>query len=126
MKELFRPDIREVYEWYDLRILGGRGAWKKAQCPMPDHEDANPSASVNEDLGKWNCFSCDSRGDGLDIIQAREKDVVGVVAASRFAEKRFGSGDCDVRDEPRPSSGLLNRAGSREGRRNWTPTWGVR
>lgn len=126
MKELFKPDILQVFEHYGLRVLPSRGSWAKAECPMPDHADSNPSASVNEALGKFTCFSCGAKGDGLDVIEAREKDVVGVVAASRFAAQRFGSSDCDVRDEPRPSGGLLDRPRTVKRPGNWSPPWSLR
>lgn len=33
------------------------------RCPLPDHADHNPSASLNKYTGLWTCFSCEAGGD---------------------------------------------------------------
>lgn len=120
--EFQRPNIVAVYEHYELRITGAdRSEWRKAECPLPDHEDGNPSASINEDTGKWYCHACDQGGDGIDLIRAREN--VGQSDALRIGEAITGSGSVGVRRDS-GSSGLLPRgSGHREGRRNFTPPW---
>ena len=43
----------------------GRGRWRKVRCISPNHEDKNPSASVNlmNDTAGYKCFSCGLTGD---------------------------------------------------------------
>lgn len=36
-------------------------------CPMPLHEDKNPSAWMNSDLNVWFCAACEVGGDAIDI-----------------------------------------------------------
>lgn len=43
--------------------------WVRMRCPF--HQDRTASASVNHDIGRFKCFSCDTTGDGLDLIQQR-------------------------------------------------------
>lgn len=114
MKEIVRPDITAVYEHYQLRIIGRGGAWRKAQCPMPDHEDENPSASINEELGKWGCFSCDKRGDGIDIV--REREGLDFREAVEWINRNI---------EGEKISGVQRKAGDlgRPRRNDWTPPW---
>jgi len=118
LNELQKPDIEAIFEHYGLRIFGrDNGSWRKAECPLPDHEDRNPSASVNTDEGKWHCFACGRGGDGYDIIQERE-GFVGFADTKRFAESFLdGSGE-SVRDDGGLSSGLSVRARRNKGYRN--------
>lgn len=43
-----------------------RGSFRM-RCPNPDHPDNNPSASVRLSDGIFNCFSCDAKGDLIDL-----------------------------------------------------------
>jgi hypothetical protein len=43
---------------------------QRAHCPMPDHEDENPSASINFEKGVWHCQGCD-QGGGLRTLVKR-------------------------------------------------------
>lgn len=36
-------------------------------CPNPDHDDTNPSCSVDLVTGLWNCWSCPAGGDLVDL-----------------------------------------------------------
>lgn len=111
--ELQKPDLESLFEHYGLRIYGAdRGGWRKAECPTPDHEDQNPSASVNVSEGKWHCFTCGRGGDGYDIIQERE-------GFAGFADcKRFAARFLDGSGEPVRSDGGLGGSLSRSPRRN--------
>lgn len=117
-----RPSIEEVFDHYGARILSGNN-WQKAFCPLLDHEDKNASASVNVELGKWNCFSCDKRGDVFDIIIENEVTCAGPADAIKFAKANFAGGGGAVRPE-RGRSGLVPpgaRPKPRAG--NFTPPW---
>lgn len=68
-------------------------------CPDPEHDDSNPSCSVNLSTGSWRCFGCESKGsfaslislvDGVSLEEATRrirgksavKDILGVVEQS--------------------------------------------
>ena len=40
------------------------------RCPLPDHEDRNPSCSVNLDDAVWNCYGCGRGGGVVDLARA--------------------------------------------------------
>lgn len=41
-------------------------------CPSPDHDDNNPSASINAIKGVWICYSCGEHGRVSDLIDGLE------------------------------------------------------
>lgn len=41
-------------------------------CPMPDHEDRNPSFSVDPASGRWTCWSRCGSGDAIDLVRRLE------------------------------------------------------
>ena len=112
-----RPSLTEVWEALEGRVLTARGDWAKASCVL--HEDRNPSASVNEDTGKWNCHSCNQHGDVYDLIQLAGK-ADSFAEAKKFAEnyEKTSVSGSDY------GSGLLKRPKKkRPGRKNWSPSW---
>ena len=122
MRAIERPSITAVFDHYGIRILREGGGWTKCECPSLEHEDMNPSASVNEDLGKWNCFSCGRTGDGLDIIMERES-CAGIADALRFAEKHFGSSGGDVRSGRSSGGRVPGGKGNHRGGGTFRPPW---
>lgn len=93
-----KENILLAYDYYGIEVLGRDvGGWRKASCPLPEHEDANPSASVNEEACRWRCHTCDKGGDIWDLIQEREPDINGLAAAKRRAAELFGESS-NVRD----------------------------
>jgi DNA primase len=56
-------DIARRYT--DLKPLGGR-AWFDGRCPLPDHDDHNPSFYIYPP-GRWWCYGCDRGGDVIDL-----------------------------------------------------------
>ena len=41
-------------------------------CPLPDHNDKNPSFSLKisgENKGVWQCFSCGAKGNSIHLVQ---------------------------------------------------------
>ena len=40
------------------------------RCPAANHEDRNPSCSLNPDKRFWHCFACGAEGGVLDLIVA--------------------------------------------------------
>src|ERR1700760_3718127 len=70
-REIPKPSIPELWESYGGAFLtGDRGGWRRATCVL--HEDATPSASVNEEECKWHCYTCDKGGDAIDLIMEKE------------------------------------------------------
>jgi AAA domain len=41
----------------------------KLHCPDPDHEDNNPSASINSRTGAWICHACGSKGNLYTLLR---------------------------------------------------------
>ena len=121
VKPFPKPNIVTVYEHYGLRLIGAdRGGWRKAECPLPDHEDRNPSASINEDACRWHCHTCDTGGDAVDIVRVLEG--LDTREAVEFINKTF---EGDLNDNNSGGSSLMPRpsGGSRPGRKNWTAPW---
>jgi hypothetical protein len=44
------------------------GSKKNICCPFPDHDDKNPSFSINESDDLFNCFGCNRKGSSIDFI----------------------------------------------------------
>lgn len=104
---------------YDPDKLGNQ----MVLCPF--HDDSIPSASVNLDLGLFNCYGCDMSGDGIALIQ-RDKGLE-FLEAKRLAEEMAGGTRRQVSREPDRGSGLLPRkAGTNRGNRKWSTPWGRR
>lgn len=61
-----RLSILDVLNHYNVQ-LDNRDM---TNCPIPGHEDKNPSFSVKGE--KFKCFSCDSHGDVIELIQKIE------------------------------------------------------
>jgi DNA primase len=68
---------------YDADFIFSKSSdWANTRCPMPNHDDGNPSFGVNQTNNTYNCFGCNSSGDliklvqdveGLNFIEAIEK-----------------------------------------------------
>jgi hypothetical protein len=62
---------------------GGRGRWFVGRCPLPQHEDRNPSFWVDAKNNLWGCHGCGVRGDVINLharlegltLQAAIKDL---------------------------------------------------
>jgi len=58
--------IEDVARRYtELRPLGGK-AWFDGRCPLPDHDDHNPSFYIYPPR-RWRCYGCDRGGDVIDL-----------------------------------------------------------
>ena len=58
--------IEDVARRYtELRPLGGK-AWFDGRCPLPDHDDRNPSFYIYPP-GRFHCYGCGRRGDVIDL-----------------------------------------------------------
>ena len=54
----------------DLERFGGNG-WLTGRCPLPNHEDREPSFYVYGD-GRAHCYGCGFHGDIFDLFRAVE------------------------------------------------------
>lgn len=123
MKPIVKPSVIAVFDHYGLQVIGRDvGGWRKAECPLPAHEDNNPSASVNEEGERFWCHACNQGGDSLDIIQERE-GIAGLAGAIAFSEALFGAVDSQVRDSGGSSSLLPPRQGARKSGGHFVPAW---
>ena len=67
-------DIMEFMESaYDSDfIVSKNNDWANTRCPMPDHDDGNPSFGVNTKSNTYNCFGCGATGDLIKLVQEVE------------------------------------------------------
>jgi hypothetical protein len=67
-------DIMEFMELeYDSDfIISKHNDWANTRCPMPDHDDGNPSFGVNTKANTYNCFGCGASGNLINLVQAVE------------------------------------------------------
>jgi hypothetical protein len=57
----------------DLLGIDHNRASKMFRCPIPGHEDTEPSASYGSkdgDTSLWKCFACDKGGSAVDIVMS--------------------------------------------------------
>jgi DNA primase len=54
-----------VRRYTELRPLGGK-AWFIGRCPLPDHDDHDPSFYIYAP-GRWWCYGCNRGGDVIDL-----------------------------------------------------------
>jgi hypothetical protein len=58
---------------YDSDFINSKhNDWANTRCPMPDHDDNNPSFGVNTALNTYNCFGCGASGDLISLVQEVE------------------------------------------------------
>ncbi len=63
-------DILDAYgRWCGKMVPKAKGKTEgiKISCPIPGHEDKDPSAWINTDKQTWFCGGCQIGGDALDI-----------------------------------------------------------
>jgi DNA primase len=69
---LERARRRSTFEVLERRgfHLKGSGVNRTMRCPFPDHDDGNPSFSVNRETGAWLCFGCRRKGgDAIALVR---------------------------------------------------------
>ncbi|WP_354670727.1 CHC2 zinc finger domain-containing protein [Streptomyces flavofungini] len=115
------PISRVLAHYYGINITATRGR-QKVCCPL--HADENPSASVNVDASRWNCFACNLSEDSFDVIMREEG--VSFAEAKERAHSEFGGSSSDVSpDVPGEPSGGVHQ-GPRPGRGSGGVRTGVR
>ncbi len=61
-----KPDIMEVVSEFIRLRKSGKGFM--GLCPMPDHDDRNPSFYVDPGKQYYRCFGCGAHGDVIDFV----------------------------------------------------------
>jgi len=61
-------DYCQELEDRDIETLPSGEGYVMMHCPLPDHEDSNPSFSVSLSSGRYRCFGCESRGSFVELI----------------------------------------------------------
>ncbi len=55
---------------YDCEFIFSKSSnWANTRCPMPNHNDGNPSFGVNTEKNTFNCFGCGCSGDLIKLVQ---------------------------------------------------------
>ncbi|MFC9591505.1 CHC2 zinc finger domain-containing protein [Streptomyces sp. NPDC056944] len=111
-----KPPIAEVFKHYYSIAVRERAGWTKVPCPL--HVDENPSASVNTERDRWNCFVCQVSEDSIDVIMREEN--IGFREAQAWAHARFGGSGQGVLPPVQGESGRGVHQGSRTGERGRT------
>jgi len=58
---------------YDADFIFSKSSdWANTRCPMPNHDDGNPSFGVNQTNNTYNCFGCNNSGDMIKLVQEVE------------------------------------------------------
>lgn len=63
-----KPEIVSIIEAATILRRSGRSLIGK--CPLPEHDDKNPSFTVNPDNQTFHCFGCGAHGDVISFVQA--------------------------------------------------------
>ena len=64
-------EITVAREWIirHLQPVRWRGEEAELRCPLPEHDDANPSATANAAKRAWNCHGCDNGGKLSELAE---------------------------------------------------------
>ena len=106
-------DIMEFMESeYDSDfIISKHTDWANTRCPMPDHDDGNPSFGVNTKTNTYNCFGCGATGDLIQLVQDIEglNFVEAIHKLSVFAKIDIETVDFDVKYLMREVSNTIKK-----------------
>lgn len=61
-------DYRQELEDRNIDTFSSGEGYLMMCCPLPDHEDANPSFSVSLSNGRYRCFGCEAKGSFVELI----------------------------------------------------------
>ncbi|MET7984541.1 CHC2 zinc finger domain-containing protein [Streptomyces sp. NPDC005281] len=122
LRAVTKPPIAAVLKHYYSIDVKQRAGWSKILCPL--HVEENPSASVNPDKNRWNCFVCQVSEDSIDVVMREEK--FGFREAQAWAHARFGGSGADVLPPVQGQPGRGVHQGSGTGRRSRQVHPGIR
>ena len=92
-------------------IISKHTDWANTRCPMPDHDDGNPSFGVNTKTNTYNCFGCGATGDLIQLVQDVEglNFVEAIHKLSVFAKIDIETVDFDVKYLMREVSNTIKK-----------------
>ena len=92
-------------------IISKHTDWANTRCPMPDHDDGNPSFGVNTKTNTYNCFGCGATGDLIQLVQDVEglNFVESIHKLSVFAKIDIETVDFDVKYLMREVSNTIKK-----------------
>ena len=92
-------------------IISKHTDWANTKCPMPDHDDGNPSFGVNTKTNTYNCFGCGATGDLIQLVQDVEgyNFVEAIHKLSVFAKIDIETVDYDVKYLMREVSNTIKK-----------------
>ena len=62
--------VEFMEDQYDCEFIFSKSSnWANTRCPMPNHNDGNPSFGVNIEKNTFNCFGCGCSGDLIKLVQ---------------------------------------------------------
>ena len=71
-------DSMDYYTFYEHAVGIERIKWTGSQgiglCPIPAHDDTQPSFSFHRYTGLWNCFGCGWKGNAYTLAVRLNKD----------------------------------------------------
>lgn len=115
--------IEGVLDFYGVEYDDAKSGNQKVLCPF--HDDTVASASVNLDLGLFNCYGCPVAGDAIELLMDQEG--LDFLEAKRRAEELAGDADRPLSRRPDPGNTFLpSKSGARGNRRGWRSPWGRR
>jgi putative DNA primase/helicase len=80
-------NIKELYRELTGHDPDGRPPEYSIRCPLPGHEDQNPSASLNPQRGVFNCQVCGEGGTVIDLVS--QNKAMDVLEAARWLAERY-------------------------------------
>lgn len=100
-----RLDCRNVADELGIDFQHRRGTWWPCRCPMPGHDDSDPSASIGP--RGWRCHGCGASGDILDLYRVttgdgfpRAVEALAGMAGLEGADERNASRRMSTRPRP--------------------------
>ena len=61
---------------------------KSVSCPLPGHDDKNPSFQIHKSGTRWNCFGCGRHGGSIDFV--KEYNGINFREAKNWLAKQSG------------------------------------
>ncbi len=85
-----KANMLKLCDLLNIKLKKSGNASYIGRCPFPDHEDKNPSFSVNADKGLYHCFGCSKKGDQITLVS--ELKSCSFNEALEFLDERFNGG----------------------------------
>lgn len=77
----YEVDIKEVLQHYNINYSG-----KNILCPLPDHDEKNPSFRIYDYSNSFYCFSCHGGGSVIDFVMKMDQLDNPLLAAKKLNE----------------------------------------